>query len=389
MSFESKYYSAFEDFQQKYKNEIGSIGKIIGKGAFGEVREIKYKNKSMAVKIMEKTEDIKLNGEKLAKNLNNHNIIKIQRIYENEKFEDTNSGKCSREGERTKTSEKTYDFIILERAVLRDLGKWNEFYYKYNLLKLIKTNISDNYIFDENTGDILIRFYARQIINALGELNQNDYIHFDIKPENLLIGVNLIITLTGFSLLTDIKKNGNEDNIKLPGGTRGYTTPEYYIDKNMNINWARKQDYFALGSSLFLLKYGLPLLKYHKYDYRKKDVYHIIDLLKQKINFLKSQVFTDKDFMNFIISLIWYNPDERADFQKIFRNKWLNKNNDILDKIIMAFEMDEEKLIIELQKKDFLIKKEEKMYTNENNKFRINSKTNKFRFKKKFFINQL
>ena len=76
MSIVSKYDSAFKDFQQRYNKEIGSIGKILGKGAFSEVREIKYKNKAMAVKIMEKTEDDKLNGEKLATNLQNHNIIK-------------------------------------------------------------------------------------------------------------------------------------------------------------------------------------------------------------------------------------------------------------------------------------------------------------------------
>ena len=85
--------------------------------------------------------------------------------------------------------------------------------------------------------------------------------------------------------------------------------------------------------------------------------------------------------MAFIISLIGYNPDERVDFQKIYRNKWLNKNNDILDRILMAFENDEEKLRIELQKKDYLMKKEENSKNENNNK--KNYKTNKFRFTKK------
>ncbi len=85
--------------------------------------------------------------------------------------------------------------------------------------------------------------------------------------------------------------------------------------------------------------------------------------------------------MDFIISLIGYNPDERSDFHQIFRNKWLNKNNDILDRIIMAFENDEEKLIIELQKKDYLMKKEENIYINEKNVFGIAYKAKKFKFK--------
>ena len=149
----------------------------------------------------------------------------------------------------------------------------------------------------------------------------------------------------------------------------------------MKIDSARKQDYFALGSSLFVLKYGLPLLKYKKYEDNRMNADRIIDLLQENINFLKSQTFTDRDFMAFIISLIGYNPDERVDFQKIYRNKWLNKNNDILDRIIMAFENDEEKLIIELQKKDYLMKKEENIYKNEKNAFGIGYKTKKFKFK--------
>ncbi len=381
MANQSKYEQAFRGFYQRYPNEINSLGKILGKGTFGEVRDVKYKGKAMAVKIMEKNEDDKLQGEKLAINLRNNNIIKIQKIYEKEKFKESSNNSTERNKERTsRSTEKTYDFIIMEKAVLRDLGKLNEFYYRHNLLKLIKLKIDDSYIFDEDTGDNLIRFYARQVINALGAINQNNYIHFDIKPENLLVSVNLIIRLTDFSLLKEIQEK-NEKYIKLPGGTQGYTTPEYYIDKNMKIDSARKQDYFALGSSLFVLKYGLPLLKYKKYEDNRMNADRIIDLLQENINFLKSQTFTDRDFMAFIISLIGYNPDERVDFQKIYRNKWLNKNNDILDRILMAFENDEEKLIIELQKKDYLMKKEENSKNENNNK--KNYKTNKFRFTKK------
>ncbi len=376
MANPSKYDQAFEGFKRRYPTEINYIGKVLGKGAFGEVRSVEYKGKAMAVKIMEKDNEDKLQGEKLATNLRNHNIIKIQRIFENEKFKESSNDRRS-----SKNTEKNYDFIIMEKAILRDLGKLNEFYYRHNLLKLYKLNLDDNYIFDENTGDNLIRFYARQIINALGAINQNNYIHFDIKPENLLVSVNLIIRLTDFSLLKEIQEK-DEKSIKLPGGTQGYTTPEYYIDKNMKIDWARKQDYFAFGSSLFILKYGLPLLKYKKYDDSRMNADRIIDLLQQNISLLKSQTFTDRDFMAFIISLIGFNPDERADFQKIYRNKWLNKNNDILDRIIMAFENDEEKLRIELQKKDYLMKKEENICRNENKNSKKN-KTKKFRFTKR------
>ena len=381
MSNRSEYDDAFNEFKLKYKNDISKIGEILGRGAFGEVRDIKYKKKLMAVKIMERKDEEGIKGEKLAINLRNNNIIRIHKIFENEKFKEASKdisfrNNRDREDIRNNSSkEGIYDFIIMEKAVLRDLGTLNEFYHKYNLLKLIK---NENNIFRENLGQNLIRFYAREIINALETLNRNNYVHFDIKPENLAVSKNLNIKLTDFSFLKEIKENIVD--MEIPGGTPGYVTPEYYIYKKINPNTACKQDYFALGSTLFLLNCGIPLLKYKEFYDNIMNADKIIDLIKQNINFLKAQEHTDRDFISFIISLTDENPDERSDIHQIVRNKWLNKNNDELDRIIMAFENDEKKLIIELQKSDYLIKKEEKLKKTENKNI---SRINKFHFKKK------
>ena len=71
--------------------------------------------------------------------------------------------------------------------------------------------------------------------------------------------------------------------------------------------------------------------------------------------------------------LIGFKPNDRPNFDQIYRNKWLNKNVEQLHQIFWAFEYDEEKLIMELQKNDFII---------ENEKI-INKKPCRFRFKKK------
>ena len=335
----------FKAFQNTYNREITQIGKLLGKGAFGEVRDITFKNKVMAGKIIENE---KPGQESLALNLRGQNIIRIQKIYQKE------------------YNKKSYDLIIMEKAILRDLGKLNEYYHRHNLLKLIDSNP-----FDEKCGDNLLRFYARQMINALQVLDINNYIHFDIKPENLLVTMNLIIKLSDFSLLTKVEKK-----MKLPGGTQGQLTPEYYIEKNTLSEIAKKQDYFALGSTLFILKYGVPLLKYKNYDNDKLNTDRIIDLLLRNISYIKSRYITDKSFMKFIISLIQTKPNNRPNFELIYRNKWLNKNVDELEKTFMIFENDEEKLIKEFQKKDYIIKKEKSLKKNDNNSF-------KFRFKKK------
>ena len=322
----------------QFKNDDGNleIGRLLGRGGFGEVREIKYKNKTMAGKLLKKSNNGMLDEEKYGLELRGQNIIKINKIY-TRKVEGIN-----------------YDLIIMEKALLRDLGKLNEYHHKYNLLKLINTP------FDEIVGDYLLRFYCRQIISALEILDRSYYVHFDIKPENLLVNLNLIIKLTDFSILKKVK----DGNIRIPGGTPGYISPEYYIERDVNSEDARKQDYFALGSTLFLLKFGKELLKYKRSENELINATQIINLLQKNISYIKSQKLIEHDFIEFLCSLISYKPKDRPSFEQIYRNKWLNKDADKIDEIFAGFQNDEEKLIMELQKKDFLIIKEKDLNIN-------------------------
>jgi serine/threonine protein kinase len=326
---------------EKFKNgEITGIGKLLGRGAFGEVRDIIFKNKTAAGKLIKRESNEITEEEKFSQELRGQNIIKINKIYTKE------------------IKDEWYDLVIMEKAILRDLGKLNEFYHGHNLLKLI------NEPFDEAAGDNLLRFYSKQIISALEILDRNYYIHFDLKPENLLITINLVLKLTDFSLLKKVQDKDN--NIKIPGGTPGYLSPEYYIERNVSPEDARKQDYFALGSTLFFLKYGFDLLKYKKSEDKIIIANQIIDSLQKNISYIKSQKITDKDFVDFLCSLISYRPKDRPSFEQIYRNKWLNKDSDKLEEILYGFENDEDKLIMELQKNDYLIKKEKDLNINQN-----------------------
>ena len=326
---------------EKFKNgEITGIGKLLGRGAFGEVRDIIFKNKTAAGKLRKRESNEITEEEKFSQELRGQNIIKINKIFTKE------------------IKDEWYDLVIMEKAILRDLGKLNEFYHGHNLLKLI------NEPFDEAAGDNLLRFYSKQIISALEILDRNYYIHFDLKPENLLITINLVLKLTDFSLLKKVQDKDN--NIKIPGGTPGYLSPEYYIERNVSPEDARKQDYFALGSTLFFLKYGFDLLKYKKSEDKIIIANQIIDSLQKNISYIKSQKITDKDFVDFLCSLISYRPKDRPSFEQIYRNKWLNKDSDKLEEILYGFENDEDKLIMELQKNDYLIKKEKDLNINQN-----------------------
>ena len=170
------YNEIFQYFQKNFSKEILQIGKILGKGAFGEVREIIYRNKTLAGKLIEKeTNELSEEG-RISKELYDPNIIRIYKIYSK------------------KINGKYYDLILMEKALLNNLGKLNNFIHLFNILKLIYINP-----FDEIVGNNLLRFYAKQIISALKTLDINNYVHFDIKPENFLITNNLLLVQLYFS----------------------------------------------------------------------------------------------------------------------------------------------------------------------------------------------
>lgn len=342
------YNEVFKDFEKKENFQIQS-NKKLGNGTFGIVKPIIYNNKKCAGKLVAKE---KFDEEvKYLKDLIGPNIIKIEKICD----------PISKFG-------KDYNLIIMERASLQNLAKLINYIHDKNLLKLINLDC-----FDEKTSDTLLRYFARQIINGFMTLYQNNYVHFDIKPENILVLNNCILKISDFGMTRKIEDNVKE--FKIPGGTPSYLTPEYLLDKRVDAEEARAQDYFALGCTLFYLKEGKVLLSYNKDEDRDNKADIVTNLLNINTNYIRARKLYDKDLITFITNLINIDPKERLNIEEIYRNKWLNKNLKELNETFTIFESDEEKLIIELQKNDFLIEKQNQIKKNI-------KKPSKYHFKK-------
>ena len=258
-----------------------------------------------------------------------------------------------------------YDLIIMEKAVLRDLGTLINFLTKRNLLKL--NNAPFTYII----GDNILRYFSRQIISGLEVLERSELVHFDIKPENILIISGFILKISDFSFLRNL--NVLKKGIKIPGGTSGYVSPEYYHKKEINSDVAKKQDYFALGATIYYLKFGKRLLNYKRdQNVNSLNESNVIDLLQKEIALLQGNKLLDKDFVDFLQGLLQYSPDERFSFDKIYRNKWVNKNRKEITDIINSFlEGEEDKLMRELIKSDYILEKKAQIRSNVHRKFKF------------------
>ena len=320
---------------EKIKNIIEANGykhiKEIGHGGFGSVSEVEKNGKHFAMKIIldsNKNDDYK---EELVKEFRGKNIVKIMFYYI---------------GQPKQTNEKYY-FYIMERSYIGELRKLDEFLYKYLIFEEP---------FLEKLGDNLTRYLIQQMVTALKTFYLGNLVHFDIKPNNILIYKNLTLKLIDFSLLKKIIPSQKEE---IEGGTFGYRTPESYSNKEYNIDDLQKQDYYAIGMTIYFLKYGeLPFDNFQrkKFEVEKAGIKKIIydeesDLkittnsIELAMDKIKQEKYQDKDFTDFLCNLIQHKPEDQLNFEQIIRNKWLNKNTKEIEKIININEANENNII--------------------------------------------
>ena len=345
----SKLDKIFDEFRKSNKN-INQFLKILAESPDGEIREVKYNNEQYIAKL------IRLNKEKYfyPEKLRGPNIIKIiEVIYK-------------------KINDIDYQLIIMEKAFLRDLSLMATHIHKFHFLKII------NDPFIDFIGDNFMRFFIKQVAHGLEVLERNELVHFDLKPDNMLITRNLKLKISDFSFLINLNEAKGE--IIIPERTEGYLSPEFYKEKTVDANTAKKQDYFALGSSIFLLKTGEQMLKYPKNDDEKMMESRIIDLLQRDIAHIRSYPTMDKAFADFLCSLIQYFPEERPTFEEIYRNKWLNENTEEISLVENSFtDGEENKLMIELLKSDFLIEKRKIVKKTKKKRYNFNFSMNKIK----------
>ena len=227
-----------EDFESDEKNKNRLIkGKKLTKGGFGVVYEMKFDGKDYVGKLIKKIKKEK-NESEIILEFRGPKIVKVNKIFEKIDGSDI------------------YNLILMEEAPSKSLDDFRN---------KISNNNYFNFIFEspfEIIGDNLIRFFILQLVQGLEILERNNFCHFDIKPENILIFTNIILKWTDFGFLRDLKEIKG-DEVKVPGGTEGYFSPEYYSNEfKLRKDQANKHDFFALGATIYFMKYGKKMLKY-------------------------------------------------------------------------------------------------------------------------------
>ena len=275
----------------------------IGRGGFGKVWKVKCKinNKYYAMKIMSKLKIIKKNS---VKNINNekkflsvlHNPFIVNMICS---FQDNDNL-----------------YLVMDLLLGGDM----------------RYHINKKAIYNRKKDENQLKFVAGCVLLGLNYIHENNIIHKDIKPENLVYDSKGYIHITDFG----ISKIYHQDNGKENSGTPGYMAPEVLFNKDHNFS----VDYFSLGVCLYELLMGKrPYHGHSKKELRKDVISRQAKIKEDNIpdGFIKSNTFYD--CVNFINGLLERRKEKRLGYkgyEEIKNHPWLSDFNwdDLFNKII-------------------------------------------------------
>ena len=173
-------------------------------------------------------------------------------------------------------------------------------------------NLREHSKYQKNLKIKLIKKWIKQLLSALDYLHSNDYIHHDIKCQNILVD-----RISGNLKLGDLifaEKLGDREYFTKYVGTEEFMAPEVKDGK-----YTFKADIYSLGLALIQL---ITMEKPYKEFQRKISIYEA----KKKGGYpLSFNQIKNEEIKNFI-SLCLKEEKERPTCKELLRNKWLNDN---------------------------------------------------------------
>ena len=273
----------FEKIQAVFKLSLNNL-KYIGRGGGSSIYEASFSNKknSLIIKVISDKRCKSLSEIKIMTKLRHKNIISIFGYY------------LDKNGE---------EFILMEK------GKMD--------LKAFQLNFLKRYVLSET----FLCYAAFQILEGLKYLHRCNIIHYDIKPNNIIIDEFLNLKLIDFSTSLDISEIKDVYVQLKYRGTSLYMAPEVMKRERINIKDYHKIDLFSLGIMLYRMAFG-----FYPFNLQREDVDND-DIILSKINsdFKAENIDTEfsKYFIDFLNCLLQKDINKRININEALNHPWI------------------------------------------------------------------
>ena len=205
-----------------------------------------------------------------------------------------------------------YDCIVMNH------GKFG------NLIEFQNNLISKNYL-----SESILCFISYQILCGLSHLNKCKIIHYDIKPQNIIVEDTLNLQIIDYSISEDYSAL-NSQQIKLKfRGTSFYMAPEVLRTDCIDIEDISKVDLYSFGVVLYYFAFG-----YFPFDLKNEDIKKY-EVIYQKI--MKDLIIDNEDnyysphFIDFLTRLLEKDIKKRISINEALNHYWIKGAQILLD----------------------------------------------------------
>ena len=191
-------------------------------------------------------------------------------------------------------------------------------YAQYGNLKQFQQKIREK---KKNLSEPLICFITYQILNGLKYCHLCKIVHFDLKPQNIIIDNYLNIKIIDFSISLDYSKI-KSSQIRLPlKGTSLYISPEVIKSEKIYIKDLNKIDLYSLGIILYNLAFNS-----FPFSLEFKDINNFVIIYEKIMKELTINNESDKYssyFIDFINKLLEKDINKRININEALNNYWV------------------------------------------------------------------